>query len=151
MGLSHSSSAGLVAGFNLSSAVGRIAFGQLADWIGPINALMLAFAINAISLLLVWPLSGTLPPLIVFVVMTGVAAGEFQTTSSTRSDWRLIYGLWVGAFFSLMPTVVASISDPATLPSAMGMTVTGWAAGYLLGAPIAGYLLGRSPIVFHAG
>jgi predicted MFS family arabinose efflux permease len=83
--------------------------------------------------------------------MTGVAAGEFQTTSSTRSGWRLIYGLWVGAFFSLMPTVVASISDPATLPSAMGMTVTGWAAGYLLGAPIAGYLLGRSPIVFHAG
>ena len=35
-----------------------------------------------------------------------------------------------------MPTVVASIATPATLPSAMGMTVTGWGTGYLAGAPI---------------
>jgi MFS family permease len=76
MGLSHSASAGLAAGFNLASAVGRIAFGQLADWIGPINALIIAFAVNSISLLLVWPLSGTVGPLVVFVILTGVAAGE---------------------------------------------------------------------------
>ena len=78
MGLSHSASAGLAAGFNLASAVGRIAFGQLADWIGPINALIIAFAVNSISLLLVWPLSGTVGPLVVFVILTGVAAGELQ-------------------------------------------------------------------------
>jgi MFS family permease len=75
MGLSHSSSAGLAAGFNLASAVGRIAFGLLADRIGPINSLIIAFVTNAISLLLVWPLSGSVGPLIVFVILTGVAAG----------------------------------------------------------------------------
>ena len=78
MGLSHSASAGLAAGFNLASAVGRIAFGQLADWIGPINALIIAFAVNSISLLLIWPLSGTVGPLVVFVILTGVAAGELR-------------------------------------------------------------------------
>jgi MFS family permease len=46
-----------------------------------------------------------------------------------------------GAFFSLMPTTVASLTDPAIMASGFGLLVTGWGAGYLLGPPIAGYLL----------
>lgn len=147
MGLSHSSSAGLAAGFNLASAVGRIAFGLLADRIGPINSLIIAFVTNAISLLLVWPLSGSVGPLIVFVILTGVAAGtcglnpqEYTHAEGSLSDRP---DCFTGAFFSLMPSVVASIATPATLPSAMGMMVTGWGAGYLLGSPLAGFLLGE--------
>lgn len=45
-----------------------------------------------------------------------------------------------------MPSVVASISTPATLPSALGIIVTGWGFGYLLGSPIAGFLLGEEPL-----
>jgi MFS family permease len=40
-----------------------------------------------------------------------------------------------------MPTTVASLTDPAIMASGFGLLVTGWAAGYLLGPPIAGYLL----------
>jgi MFS family permease len=140
MGLSASSAAGLVAGFNLSSAVGRISFGQVADKLGPINSLILALAWNAISLLVIWPVSTSLAPLIVFVISNGMANG---------------------GFFALMPTVVGSITESSKLASAMGMIVTGWAGGYLMvriscniprdtdqliilreqGAPIAGYLL----------
>ena len=150
MGLSHSSSAGLAAGFNLASAVGRIAFGQLADWIGPINSLIIAFGANAISLLLVWPLSGSVGPLIVFVILTGVAAGKRRMSSDEallprNATLSLHFDSFPakGAFFSLMPSVVASIATPATLPSAMAMMVTGWGFGYLLGSPIAGFLLGE--------
>lgn len=111
MGLSATSSAGLVAGFNLSSAVGRISFGQVADYLGPINSLILALLLNAISLLVVWPVSTSLAPLIVFVISNGNSNG---------------------AFFALMPTVVGSITDSNRLASAMGMLVTGWAGGYLM-------------------
>ncbi|KAJ9122899.1 hypothetical protein QFC24_003937 [Naganishia onofrii] len=120
MGLSPSSSAGLVAGFNLASAVGRISFGQVSDQIGPINALIIALVWNAISLLVIWPVSTSLAPLVVFVISNGMANG---------------------GFFALMPTVVGSITESSKLASAMSMLITGWTGGYLMGAPIAGYLL----------
>ncbi|KAJ9119077.1 hypothetical protein QFC22_003568 [Naganishia vaughanmartiniae] len=120
MGLSASSAAGLVAGFNLASAVGRISFGQVSDQIGPINALIIALVWNAISLLVIWPVSTSLAPLIVFVISNGMANG---------------------GFFALMPTVVGSITESSKLASAMSMLITGWTGGYLMGAPIAGYLL----------
>lgn len=40
-----------------------------------------------------------------------------------------------------MPTVVGNIFGSARLNAAMGMIVSGWAGGYLMGAPIAGHLL----------
>jgi predicted MFS family arabinose efflux permease len=40
-----------------------------------------------------------------------------------------------------MPTLVGSIFGSTRVAVAMGMVVTGWAGGYLMGAPIAGYIL----------
>jgi MFS family permease len=40
-----------------------------------------------------------------------------------------------------MPTVVGSMFGSTRVAVAMGMVVTGWAGGYLMGAPIAGYIL----------
>lgn len=76
LGLSTFSSAALVAGFNMSSAIGRISFGQLSDVIGPVNALILAMVINGIGMLLIWPLSSQLAPLIVFVILGGMSMGK---------------------------------------------------------------------------
>lgn len=61
-----------------------------------------------------------------------------------------------------MPTTVASLTDPAIMTSGYGLFVTGWGAGYLLGPPIAGYLLQASggadagisayrPAMYYAG
>jgi len=75
-GLSTLSSAALVSGFNLSSALGRVLFGQLADYIGPVNALILAMICNGFSLLVLWPVSMSLAPLIVFVIVSGISAGK---------------------------------------------------------------------------
>jgi MFS family permease len=164
IGLPTSTGAGLVAGFNLSSAVGRIASGLLCDRIGALNTVFISLMLSAISMLALWPASTTLAPLAAFTVING--AGN-------------------GGFFSTMPTVVGNIFGSARVSVAMGMVVTGWGGGYLMvchltsayrhrvtlpqtwlttmqGAPIAGYLLeaygGKDeglqayrPAMFYAG
>ncbi|KAF2431861.1 MFS general substrate transporter [Tothia fuscella] len=120
IGLSASSGAGLVSGFNLASAFGRIGFGLLCDHIGPLHALLISLVLSAVSVLAIWPISSELGPLILFVIINGAANG---------------------GFFSAMPTVVGSMFGSTRVAVAMGMVVTGWAGGYLMGAPIAGYIL----------
>ncbi|KAK1242994.1 hypothetical protein MKX08_005806 [Trichoderma sp. CBMAI-0020] len=120
IGLSSSTGAGLLAGFNLSSAAGRILCGFLCDKIGSLNALSISLLINAITMLALWPASTTLAPLIVFVVLNGAANG---------------------GFFSTIPTVVGNVFGSQRVSVAMAMVVTGWGGGYLMGSPIAGYLL----------
>ncbi|PKK55194.1 hypothetical protein CI102_40 [Trichoderma harzianum] len=120
VGLTASTGAGLLAGFNLSSAAGRILCGFLCDRFGALNVLMFSLLINAVTMLAIWPASKTLAPLIVFVVINGAANG---------------------GFFSTMPTVVGNVFGSQRVSVAMAMIVTGWGGGYLMGSPIAGYLL----------
>jgi len=93
------------------------------------------------SMLVLWPVSDSLAPLIAFVIVNGAANG---------------------GFFSTMPTVVGSVFGSVRVGVAMGMIVTGWAGGYLMGSPIAGYLLAAyggehgtlkayHPAIFYAG
>ncbi|TLS21240.1 uncharacterized protein PpBr36_10569, partial [Pyricularia pennisetigena] len=150
LGLPSATGAALLAGFNLTSAVGRILCGLLCDRLGAVNTLLGSFVMGAVSMLVLWPASTSLAPLAVFVVVNGVANG---------------------AFFSTMPTVAGNIFGSARVGVAMGMLVTGWGGGYLMvshvlflacGAPIAGHLLdayGGSenglqayrPAMFYAG
>jgi len=111
LGLSPSAGAGLVAGFNFSSAVGRLCCGLLSDFMGPVNTLLLSLILSALSMLALWPASTTLAPLIAFVIINGAANG---------------------GFFSTMPTVVGSIFGSRRVGVAMGMIVSGWAGGYLM-------------------
>jgi MFS family permease len=109
--LASSAGAGLVAGFNFSSAVGRLFSGLLCDLIGPLNSLFLALITSAVSMLVLWPVSTSLGPLIAFVVINGAANG---------------------GFFATIPTVASSVFGSARVSVAMGMIVSGWAGGYLL-------------------
>ncbi|MCJ1296067.1 hypothetical protein MMC34_007632 [Xylographa carneopallida] len=141
LGLSSSAGAGLVAGFNFSSAVGRLICGFAADHIGSLNTLFISLLLSAASMLVIWPVSNSLGPLVAFVIINGAANG---------------------GFFATMPTVVGTVFGSARVSVAMGMIVTGWAGGYLMGAPIAGYLLeayggeqrtlmAYHPAMFYAG
>jgi predicted MFS family arabinose efflux permease len=67
--------------------------------------------LNGLTLIVLWPVSTTLPPLIVFSVMNGIASG---------------------GFFSLMPTVAGQVFGSARVAVALGMLVTGWSFGYLM-------------------
>lgn len=111
IGLSSSTGAGLLAGFNFSSAVGRVLCGLFCDKIGALNTLFLCLALNALTMLVIWPVSTSLASLTIFVVINGVANG---------------------GFFSTMPTVVGNVFGSQRVSVAMGMIVTGWAGGYLM-------------------
>ncbi|KAM0282369.1 hypothetical protein ACHAQH_003048 [Verticillium albo-atrum] len=141
MGLSTSTGAALLAGYNFSSAVGRIMSGHLCDILGPLNTLFTFLAINSLTMIALWPASTTLAPLAVFAVMNGLTNG---------------------GFFASMPTCIGNIFGSARVSTAMGMIVTGWVGGYLFGSPIAGYLLDAyggadeglkayRPAMFYAG
>ncbi|KAK7450029.1 major facilitator superfamily transporter [Colletotrichum acutatum] len=141
IGLSSSTGAGLVAGFNFSSAIGRICCGAFCDAFGALNVLFVSLFLSAVSILAIWPVSTSLGPMVAFVIINGVSNG---------------------GFFSTMPTVVGNTFGSARVSVAMSMIVTGWAGGYLMGSPIAGYLLeayggaegglqAYRPAMFYAG
>ncbi|BCS19547.1 uncharacterized protein APUU_12375A [Aspergillus puulaauensis] len=141
LGLPSSAGAGLVAAFNFCSAIGRLSCGFACDRLGSLNTLFLSLLLSALSIFVLWPVSSSIGPLIVFVVINGTANG---------------------GFFSTMPTVVGNVFGSARMPVAVGMIVSGWLGGYLLGAPIAGYILNASggqeggigayrPAIFYAG
>ncbi|ETW79330.1 MFS monocarboxylate transporter [Heterobasidion irregulare TC 32-1] len=141
LGASAFTASALLALFNLSSAVGRVGFGALGDRIGPISALALTLLLAAVSMLAIWPVSASLAPLVVFIVLNGIGNG---------------------GFFSTMPSVIGHMYGSSRVASALAMVVTGWAFGYLLGSPVAGWLLdayggssaGRTafrPAIYFAG
>lgn len=141
IGLTSRTGAILVASFNFSSALGRVLCGLMGDKLGPVNTLFISLAISATSMLALWPISTSLAPLIAFVIINGIGNG---------------------GFFAIMPTVVGNVFGSARVSVAMGMIVTGWTAGYFLGAPIAGFILDAyggadsgfksyRPAIFYAG
>lgn len=120
IGLSSSTGAGLVAAFNACNAIGRFVAGPLCDKIGPVNMFLITMILNAVSMLAIWPVSSTVGPLAVFAAINGLANGSF---------------------FTILPTVAASMFGPGRAAVAISMAVAGWTGGYLMGSPIAGYLL----------
>ena len=111
IGLSSSAAAGLVSAFNFASALGRIGAGFLSDHVGPLNTLFSSLVLSAASMLVLWPISTTLGPLVAFAIINGAANG---------------------GFFALMPTIAGQVFGSARVSVAMGMLVTGWSGGYLM-------------------
>ena len=101
----------MVAAFNFASAVGRLLCGACCDLLGPVNTLFVSILLSGVSMIVIWPFSTSIGPLVVFVIINGMANG---------------------GFFSTMPTVVGTVFGSARVSVAMGMTVTGWVGGYLL-------------------
>src|SRR5690242_5307900 len=122
IGLSASTGAGLVGGFGAATAVGRFLGGWICDQIGACNTLLIACLLNSISMLAIWPLSTSLPPLFVFAIVNGCANGSF---------------------FVALPTAVAVIA-PHSAAASISLMVSFWTPGYFLGAPIAGILIEAS-------
>lgn len=120
IGFSPSTGAGLVAGFGLSTTIGRMLSGVACDKIGALNTLAITMFANAISMLAIWPVSSTLAPLVIFAAING--AGN-------------------GSFFVAMPTAIAALSGPGLASRAISIGTSFWTPGYLLGSPIAGILI----------
>jgi MFS family permease len=111
IGISTGVGSTLLAVFNLSSAFGRVGFGQLSNLIGPISSLSLAMIVSALSMLAIWPVSKSLTLFVVFIVINGLGNGRF---------------------FSTMPSVVRHVYGPTRVPTALAMVVTTWGTGYIM-------------------
>lgn len=119
IGLSSAQGAGLVAGFGASTAVGRLLGGWFCDRVGAFNALSVTALVNSLSMMIIWPVSSSLPLLAVFAVVNGCANGSF----------------FVG-----LPTAV-SVLAPGSAAASISLMTSFWTPGYLLGAPLAGILI----------
>ena len=119
IGLSASTGAGLVGGFGAATAVGRVFGGWTCDKIGALNTMLITCLVNCLSMIAIWPVSTSLPPLFVFALVNGCANGSF----------------FVG-----LPTAVAAIA-PHSAAASISLMVSFWTPGYLLGTPIAGLLI----------
>lgn len=120
IGLSASTGAALVAGFGGSTALGRLLSGWLCDRIGAFNTLAITVLVNSLSMLAIWPVSASLPPLLIFAVVNGCANGSF---------------------FTALPTAVAALAAGSSAASSISLAISFWTPGYLLGSPIAGMLI----------
>nr|KAJ3420346.1 hypothetical protein HK105_005787 [Polyrhizophydium stewartii] len=108
---------------NGASGLGRILLGLSSDFLGPINMLVLCLTTSSLLLLLMWP---------------------FSTTFAVLATFVIIYGLFVGALFSLLPTVIAQLFGArGNISTVTGMVFNGFLFGYLLGSPIAGVMADR--------
>ncbi|GAA6061655.1 hypothetical protein JCM10212_002532 [Sporobolomyces blumeae] len=121
VGLSATTSSYLLAGYNLASAGGRVAFGLFADsLLGSLNSLLLCLTMVTVSTLAIWPFATSIGPLVAFAIINGFCAG---------------------GLFSLMPGTIASLFGSSRLSVIFSMLISAWSFGYFLGSPIAGYLL----------
>ncbi|KAK4235638.1 MFS general substrate transporter [Achaetomium macrosporum] len=125
IGLSSTTAAAVMACYNACMALGRLASGIACDKLGSSNMLLLTMALNAITMLAIWSVASTLAVLVVFAALNGIANG---------------------AFFVTMPTSIGRLLGPRAAPGGIGIAVTGWSVGDLLGNPIAGFLMAT-----HAG
>lgn len=106
------------------SVVGRLLPGFIADFMGPMNVLSICTTVAALLGFCWIAVHDTLGGLIV---------------------WALLYGIFSGAFVSLQPSTIVSITDDmSTIGGRLGMNIFCAALGILIGNPVAGVIVDSS-------
>ncbi|KAJ2982313.1 hypothetical protein NQ176_g1469 [Zarea fungicola] len=106
--------------WNIASTAGRVFAGYTADsLLGPLNSFIVSLICCAVSSLAVWPFSSNMGVLVVFAVINGIGCGSF---------------------FSLFPTVLASVFGSQNTMGVLPIMWAGWFFGFFFGTPIAAQL-----------
>ncbi|KAJ1963709.1 hypothetical protein GGI12_001899 [Dipsacomyces acuminosporus] len=122
-GISPQTASILIAIANVASALGRIAMGFAADYIGVLNSLLLSLGISTIATLLIWPFS------------TSVGVGVVMS---------LFYGFNAGGYWTLAPLAAGKLFGIEKLASNAGIFYTVSAIGAWLGIPVSGAILANT-------
>jgi len=123
LGFSPTAASMLLAGNNAVNSVARVSMGLLGDYVGRQNTLVICVVISGISPLALW-LDASRQRFLVFVV---------------------IYGMVSGGYSALLPTTIAEIYGREQYSSANAAIYFVRGLGALVGAPVAGALLGSQP------
>ncbi|KAI9159430.1 hypothetical protein H9P43_008792 [Blastocladiella emersonii ATCC 22665] len=110
--------------FNITSILGRVSMGVIADCIGNVTSLALSILASGVSVLTTWMLGGT--------------------SQAWLYIFAGIYGFSSGGFLSITPSCVAQLFGVATLASTLGLMTTSNIPGYAAGTPIATALISES-------
>ncbi|KAI9501786.1 major facilitator superfamily domain-containing protein [Coemansia spiralis] len=119
-GLSAQTASTLIAVGNVSSSVGRVVTGFVADYIGVLNTLLLTITVSSLACLLVWP---------------------FATSVGVGVVMALLYGFPSGGYWSLAPLAAGKLFGIDRLASTTGIFYTVSGVGAWLGNPVANALL----------
>ncbi|KAJ2713320.1 hypothetical protein H4R19_002307 [Coemansia spiralis] len=120
LGMSSRWGANISSILNAGSIAGRIIIGLSADFIGPLNSMLLSTAVSAIAILAMW-----LPCNSIGLLVASA----------------LLYGFVSGSVASLVPVVTASLFGIKRLPSILGLLFVSYAVGSLVSSPVGGKLL----------
>ncbi|KAF8936935.1 major facilitator superfamily domain-containing protein [Dissophora ornata] len=123
LGMTPEDGATLVSIFSGINAVSRIALGFVADWLGPMNILILSTTFSGLAVLIFWMNTKGFAMAVIFVCVYGVNAGGFN---------------------SLFPVVAADVIGLETLAASVGLLYSGNFFGNLLGTPLASAIIAAS-------
>ncbi|EIW73192.1 hypothetical protein TREMEDRAFT_42241 [Tremella mesenterica DSM 1558] len=102
-----------------SMTIGRILIGVVADWIGPINAYILVFALSGVIQFAVWLTATTLAQGCVFAVL---------------------YGIIATGYISILPQIIVQLFGPQNLATNMGLVLLFCGPGNFIAGPLGGAL-----------
>ncbi len=122
-GVSSSTAALLVGLIGASSIVGRLALTGLAGQVGPVRMLQLSFVVQPMAFLIWWLAGDSVPLLVLFVVVLGVA---------------------YGGFVALIGVVTAHLFGVEGLGAIMGWVYLAGGAGSLVFPPLVGFIADAS-------
>ncbi|KAJ1958172.1 hypothetical protein EC988_000456 [Linderina pennispora] len=113
----------MIAISNVSNAVGRLAMGVAADYIGVLNSLVLGVGCSTIGALVIWP---------------------FATSVGSGLVMGIIYGFGSGGYWTLVPLAAAKLFGIDKLASNTGIFYTLSALSAWIGNPVGGAILANS-------
>lgn len=122
VGASPVAGAALIGVIGVTSVLGRLAIGALADRLGRIRTYQGCYALLALSYP-IWFVAGSYPTLVAFAVVLGIG-----------------YGGWI----ALQPAVIAEAFGLRGLGGVVGLIYTAGGIGALVGPPVAGALIDAS-------
>ncbi|KAJ2808624.1 hypothetical protein H4R20_000758 [Coemansia guatemalensis] len=107
---------------NASSIAGRLLVGISADYMGPLNALIVSTVMSTIAVLVMWLPFKSLGVMIASAV---------------------VFGFFSGSLASLVPVVTANLFGITRLPSILGLLLISYTIGTLISSPVGSALLDK--------
>jgi len=127
LGYSAAAGANFIALSNLSSAIGKVLLGYVADRWGRLNILFLCTSFSAISALAFW--------------LPSTVTEQSSTGKGLFAAFVIFYSITAGAYVSLFPTALAEIFGVQHFASVNGLLYMLRGLGSLVGTPVAGALI----------
>jgi MFS family permease len=119
-GLTANQGALVIGLLNGASGIGRIILGHSADRMGHLNTFTACLGLSSLSIMLIWPFA---------VNFTSILA------------FGIVFGLFVGGYISILPTVIVQLFGLENIGGIFGMLYSSPLIGTVFGPSIAGAMI----------